>query len=148
MKRCLFAWLIFGCLLAGSCTIFSGNQLNDQHAVPVALQGKFKDDYGSNYSITGKEWIQDGKIKYHLLEYNRKENYFIAQNDIANPFGAGRYTRIDIMYFENMEPWTWGYCLTVFDAPSAREAARSQSADRANPRKGCNGFPFSRMKRD
>lgn len=114
--------------------------------IPSVFIGNFTDDYGSNYTITSKEWVQDKRVKYHLLQYNNTENFLIAKNDEANPSDGGLYTRIDIMYFENMEPWHWGYCLTVFKASTVQEAINTASADRANPRKGCNRYPFSRMK--
>ena len=116
--------------------------------MPSALLGSFKDDYGIAYTITSKVWVQSKRIKYHLLQYNKEEEFFIAKNDDANPSDGGLYTRIDIMYFENMEPWQWGYCLTAYKASTMQEAMNTATADRANPRKGCNGYPFSRMKRE
>lgn len=113
--------------------------------IPVTIIGSFKDDYGSTYQINNKEWIQDVKIKYHLLQYSKEGNYFIAQNDKDNRTAPGLYTRIDIMYFEKMEPWKWGYCLTAYKAATIEDAIKTAAADRSNPRKGCNGFPFSRM---
>jgi hypothetical protein len=116
--------------------------------IPSSLLGNFIDDYGSSYTITDKLWMHGKKAKYHLLQYNKKENYFIAKNDTANPSDAGLYTRIDIMYFKNMEPWYWGYCLTAYKAATIEEAINTAAADRVNPRKGCNGYPFSRMKKE
>jgi hypothetical protein len=46
-----------------------------------------------------------------------------------------------------MAPFLWGFCLTTYDAKTIEEAQTKAKADRANPRKGCNGYPFSRMKR-
>jgi len=79
--------------------------------------------------------------------YNSAGQYFIAKNDDANPSDRGLFTRIDIMYFEDMEPWRWGFCLTAYKAASIQEAVDTVPADRSNPLKGCNGFPFTRMKR-
>lgn len=138
-------------LFSLSLTVFGCNtaQRNQQTVkqVPEGLMGSFVDDYGSAYIITNKAWIQGSKIKYHLLRYNKEGNYFIAQNDANNPSDGGLYSRIDIMYFENMEPWHWGYCLTAYKAASIEEAINTAATDRINPRKGCNGYPFSRMKR-
>jgi hypothetical protein len=116
--------------------------------IPSSLVGNFTDDYGSNYTITDKVWMHGKKAKYHLLQYNKAENYFIAKNDDANPTDAGLYTRIDIMYFENMAPWQWGFCFTAYKVATIQEAINTVAADRINPRKGCNGYPFSRMKRE
>ena len=100
------------------------------------------------YTITNKEWKHGKSIKYHLIQYNKEGNFFIARNDEANPSDQGLYTRIDIVYFSNMHPWRWGYCLTAYKATTMQEAIHAVSADRANPKKGCNGNPFSRMKRE
>lgn len=80
--------------------------------------------------------------------YNKQGNYLIAKNDAANPSDGNLFTRIDIMYFENMQPWQWGYCLTAYKAASIQDAINTAAADRANPMKGCNGYPFSRMKHE
>lgn len=115
--------------------------------IPYALLGNFADDYGGSYTITTNVWMHGTKATYHLLLYNKAGNYFIAKNDAANPSDAGLYTRIDIMYFKDMEPWQWGYCYTAYKASTEQEAINTVAADRANPLKGCNGYPFSRMKK-
>ncbi|HTD94098.1 MAG TPA: hypothetical protein VK644_09810 [Chitinophagaceae bacterium] len=46
-----------------------------------------------------------------------------------------------------MAPFEWGFCLTVYNAKSDSLATQATPADRNHPRKGCNGYPFSRMKR-
>lgn len=137
-------WLcLSGCHTAGK--LQHGNTLKN---IPAALLGSFKDDYGSVYTISSKEWQHGKSTKYHLLLYNKEQNYLIAQNDTANPSDGGLYTRIDIMYFENIEPWHWGYCLTAYKAATMDEAVNTAAADRVNLRNGCNGYPFSRMKRE
>ncbi len=109
--------------------------------------GSFTDDYKIRYTITKSTFVQHPGVTYRLLLYNEKEQYFIARNDTANISDGGLYTRIDIMRFTNMEPWEWGFCLTAYKANSMEEAINTAPADRANPLKGCGGYPFSRMKR-
>ena len=145
MKQTIFIAL-FWVFLSSCHTTAKTNQLTLKQ-IPSALLGHFTDDYGSSYAITGKIWMHGTKAKYHLLKYNKAENYFIAKNDEANPSDAGLYSRVDIMFFKNMEPWYWGYCLTAYKANTIQEAINTAPADRTNPRKGCNGYPFSRMKR-
>ena len=142
--RLLWIFLGLGMVACNPGSKIQGNKLKD---IPEALLGSFKDDYGSSYTITGKQWTQDKKITYHLLLYNKQENYFIARNDSGNPGDSSLFTRIDIIFFEKMEPWRWGYCLTAFKAPTMQDAIKTPSADKTNPRMGCNGFPFSRMKK-
>lgn len=109
--------------------------------------GNFTDDYGIKYTINDTLWTQLPRTRFHIIKWNKKEQYLIARNDAKNPGEGGLYTRIDLMPFDNMQPWLWGYCLTVYDAQTDKAAEAIATADRKNPRKGCNGYPFSRMKR-
>ena len=115
-------------------------------SIPYIL-GNFEDDYGIRYNITDSLWTQQPGIKYHILEWNKKDQWIIAKNDNKNPSEAGLYTRIDYMQFENMQPYLWGFCYIVYNAKTDSAALHAVTADRSNPRKGCNGFPFSRMKK-
>ncbi len=145
MNKYLIIALLF--LTTAACRSTQTNSVKKLNTVPADLLGNFTDDYDIKYTITNKLWIQHPNIKYHLLEYDVKGQYYIAKNDDQNPSEAGLYTRIDIMHFKNMEPYLWGFCLTRYNATTAAEAISAASADRNNPRKGCGGFPFSRMKR-
>lgn len=121
--------------------------LQAQTKAPEMLKGSFMDDYKITYTINDTLWIQKPNAKYHIIKWNEKEQYLIARNDMKNPADGGLYTRIDYMTFENMNPFLWGFCLSAYNAKTETEAEAVKIADRANPRKGCNGFPFSRMKR-
>jgi hypothetical protein len=116
-------------------------------SIPAHVLGNFMDDYGIRYTVTNTLWIQHTGINYHIIKWNTAAQYIIARNDNANPSEAGLYTRIDYMSFQNMEPFRWGFCLTVYNAATETEAESKAQADRQNPKKGCGGYPFSRMKR-
>ncbi len=116
-------------------------------SIPSFLLGDFIDDYGIRYSVTDSVWTQHPSTRYHILKWNPKEKFLIARNDNSNKTEPGLYTRIDYTLFENMEPYKWGFCLSVYNAKSDSLAEITYKADKQNPRKGCNGFPFSRMKR-
>ncbi len=116
-------------------------------SIPAHVLGNFMDDYGIRYTVTDTLWTQHSGINYHIIKWNIKEQYLIARNDKNNPSEAGLYTRIDYMSFEKMEPFLWGFCLTVYNAATDTEAETKIQADRQNPKKGCAGYPFSRMKR-
>ena len=109
--------------------------------------GTFTDDYGIKYEIKNDLWIQQPDVKYHIVEWNEKEKYILAKNDKANPSEKNLFTRIDLTNFENMGDFKWGFCLTKYNAVSLDEAKNCAAANKANPKTGCNGFPFSRMKR-
>lgn len=123
-------------------------QLNASAELYKMVLGNFTDDYGIRYSISDTLWQQLPRTKFHILRWNLAQQYLIAKNDANNPGDRGLYTRIDLMRFDGMAPWKWGYCLTAYNAGSDKEAEAKAIADRSNPRKGCNGFPFSRMKVD
>jgi hypothetical protein len=113
-----------------------------------AFWGNFSDDYGSKYTISKKNWRHHGNGNYHILKWNYKKQYILLKNDENNLSAAGKYTRIDYMEFKEMENWTWGYCYTIYNAENKRIALKKAKADRQNPKKGCNGYPFSRMKKE
>jgi hypothetical protein len=113
----------------------------------VLIKGDFEDDYGIRYTINDSQWIQYPRVIYHIVKWDKEAGYIIAKNDAANPGYAGLYTRIDYMRFTDMEPWQWGFCLTNYNAADSKAAEASIAADRLHPKKGCGGFPFSRMKR-
>lgn len=150
MQRNLFFYLSL--LLLAACkspaSLSTGATSYTPVTVPKDVKGDFKDDYGISYTINDSVWIQLPNIKYHLIKYDTAGKYFIAKNDAANPGEAGLYSRIDIMHFTNMEPYLWGFCLTAYDAKTFAAADSVKTSDRTNPRKGCGGFPFSRMQRD
>ena len=116
-------------------------------APPALIVGEFTDDYGSRYSITQALWTQQPRSRYRIVQWHADQQYAIAQNDSGNPSEKGRWTRIDWMQFTGMAPYEWGFCYSAFNAETAAIAESTHVANRAAPRTGCNGFPFSRMKR-
>lgn len=129
-----------------SFTFFALAQKSKIKAPEFAL-GNFTDDYKITYSISDTLWVQNGYAKYHIIKWNQEQQYLVAKNDAANKSDANKYTRIDYMTFTGMEPYNWGFCLTVYDAESDEIAEKTAYVDRQNPKKGCNGYPFSRMKK-
>ncbi|MBX9929085.1 MAG: hypothetical protein K2X99_09250 [Gemmatimonadaceae bacterium] len=105
------------------------------------------DDYENSFTVTSERFEQHPRARYHIVEWNVTESFFIAQNDSTNPTDGGKWTRVDWMPFTGMEPYRWGFCLTAYRSPTREGARATPSADRTRPRTGCNGYPFSRMKR-
>jgi hypothetical protein len=116
--------------------------------LPGWMEGKFTDDYGIRYTVSDTLFHQHPSARYHILEWNASSQYLLVKNDESNPTEKGLYSRIDYMQFKGMEPYTWGFCLTVYNAPDTATARKAAAANRDEPRKGCGGFPFSRMKRE
>lgn len=115
--------------------------------LPAWMKGDFIDDYSIRYTMTDTLFTLHTSAIYHIIEWNEKQQYILAKNGANNPTEKGQYTRIDYMQFTGMEPYNWGFCLTVYNAPDAVTARNATPANRTEPKKGCNGFPFSRMKR-
>ncbi len=113
---------------------------------PTMLLGTFEDDYGVSYTIKNSILYQHTANTYHIKYWNHEEQYLIAQNDTDNASGRKSWTRIDWIELPDMAPYTWAYCLSAYNAKTAREAEEVEIANRNEPRTGCNGFPFSRMK--
>jgi len=111
------------------------------------LKGTFEDDYGIRYTINDTFWIQHPGAKYHIVNCDTIKQYLLVQNDEANKTDGGLFTRIDYMNFTAMEPFRWGFCLTIYNAATLEKAKATTIADRENPKIGCSGFPFSRMKK-
>jgi len=126
--------------------VFVPGTNKNSSSIPQFLKGKFIDDYGIQYTISDSLWFQQPNAKYHIIRCNEKEGYLIVRNGANNKSNPGMYSRIDYMTFEGMDPWKWGFCLSVYDAKTDSSAEKGYKADKLNPRKGCNGFPFSRMK--
>jgi hypothetical protein len=110
------------------------------------MKGTFTDDYGIKYTIDDTLFWQQPSARYHIINWNKEMQYLLVKNDDNNPSEKGLYSRIDYMQFKDMEPFTWGFCLTVYDAKDTSVAMKVPSANRDIPKKGCNGYPFSRMK--
>ena len=114
--------------------------------VPDLLRGSFVDDYQVPHVINDTMWSLGSRDRYHIVASNDSARYLIARNDAGNTSDAGKWTRIDWMVLP-MPPYEWAFCLIEYKAETRAEALANVRADREHPRTGCNGFPFSRMRR-
>lgn len=108
---------------------------------PTMLLGDFVDDYGIGHRITDDEWLQRPDARYRVVAWHAGAEYLIARND------AGKWTRIDWVTLPGMPSYAWAFCLSAWDAATQAEAERADIARRDTPKTGCNGYPFSRMRR-
>lgn len=127
---------------AGGCA-----SLAARRAPPPSLLGAFDDDYGGRHTVSRTEWRQGTKARYAIVEWAPTERYLIARNTDDHPTAPGKWTRIDWVTLDGMAPWTWAFCFSAYDAPSRDSAAATRVAKPETPRTGCNGFPYSRLKR-
>jgi hypothetical protein len=114
---------------------------------PALLRGEFRDDYRGRFSISDSVWFQRPRNRFRIIAWFPDDKYLLAQNAPDDPTAPGLFTRIDWMTFDDMAPYAWGFCLTAYRAPSREAAQRVPAADRSTPRTGCNGYPFTRMRR-
>jgi len=121
---------------------------SDAPAIPLALMGAFVDDYGIRYVVSEESWRQGEYASHEIVEWNVQERFLIARNDAENRTEASLWTRIDWVLLASGTDFEWAFCYAVYDAESAAAARAGASSDRDHPRSGCNGFPFSRMRRD
>lgn len=114
---------------------------------PLFLLGNFEDDYGARFTISAADFFQRSRNHYRIVRWDVANQFFIAQNDSANASNPNKWTRIDWLKLEGMPPYEWAFCFTAYKAATRLEAEATAAAQREAPRTGCNGFPFSRMKR-
>lgn len=113
---------------------------------PAAIVGQWDDDYGGRHTVSATEWMQ-GRARYRIVRWDTTRHFLVAQNDTANRADGGKWTRIDWVMLPGMTPWEWAFCFSAYDAPTRAAAETTSVARPATPRTGCNGFPFSRLKR-
>ena len=114
---------------------------------PSMLLGDFVDDYGIGHRIDANEWLQRPDTRYRVVAWHPEAQYLIARNDAGNRSDAGKWTRIDWVTLPGMPPYAWAFCMSAWDAATQADAERADIARRGTPKTGCNGYPFSRMRR-
>ena len=115
--------------------------------IPSWMLGEFVDDYDIRYVIQEDQWLQGTRSLYHIEEWNVAERYLLARNSVENPGEPGLWTRIDWVVLEPWQDFEWAFCYAVYDAESMAAARAGPASNRGTPREGCNGFPFSRIRR-
>lgn len=133
-----------------AATFFGGcatTNLSPTSGAPEFIIGQFEDDYGIRYAIDKRDWVQLPHATYHVVEWNPSAQFLIARNDSDNPTEPNLFTRIDWIELAASSEFPWAYCYSVYAAQSASDAKQQATIDRNTPLTGCNGYPFSRMKR-
>ena len=119
----------------------------DEQAAPGLLIGEFVDDYGIRYTIDAERWVQHPNANYLFRAWHSDDQFVVAKNDSANPSDGGLWTRIDWVLLEGSDDYEWAFCYAAYQATTPEDAVSAPATERATPRTGCNGFPFSRMMR-
>lgn len=109
---------------------------------PAVLLGRFVDDYDEVRSISTTDWAPAEGRPLTIERWVPDQRFLIAHSGDDGP-----WTRIDWVMLDD-PTWRWGFCLTAWGQASADAAEEGgDSVARAeNPRVGCNGSPFTRMR--
>ncbi len=146
--RCALAHrVLLATLLLVGCAAPRASRPVAADGARALLIGEFTDDYSGRFSVSDTLWFQRPRNRFRIVEWHESERFLIAQNAADDPTAPKLWTRIDWTTFDNMAPYAWGFCLTVYRAPTRQAARAAPSANRSAPGTGCNGFPFTRMQR-
>ena len=139
--------LLLAVLCVSGCSHLLARPDDSQSHAPAALIGNFDDDYGAHFSLSDSVFFQRPRNRFHIVRWDKQQQFFVARNDSLNGSDANRWTRVDWVMLDAMAPYSWGFCLSVYNATTRAIAESTTVAHRDTPRTGCNGFPFTRMKR-
>ena len=111
---------------------------------PIAIAGQYTDIYGTTHSIDDALWQQQyagyPPSIFAIIDYNNAEQHVIAQNDAANSYFPGLWSRLDWVEHEGH----LYYCQTAYSAASESEAVDTPRGDDSDPAAGgCGGFPWT-----
>lgn len=133
-------------LMAATATSALGQ--DSEGGIPPWLLGDFADDYGIRYTIRTDAWIQRPDASYRIERWDVDARHLIARDPAGAADGGDLWLRVDWVRLGTGAEFTWAFCYAVYDAASLVEARDGPSSNRATPREGCNGYPFSRMRRE
>jgi len=114
-------------------------------ATPAAsaptIVGAYTDGYGATQHIAATTWTIVTSV-FHLSQVDNAQSFAIAQNDCANAYFPGAWSRFDWTYDAAQSLW---YCQTAYDAASAELALQTPAADAQNLDTGCGGFAWAKL---
>ena len=119
----------------------SGDETETETGGELGLEivGSYTDEYGDTHEITEDTWT-NAAGSFAIAEYKNEADWLVAQNDEANEFNPGLWSRFD---------WAWDgdtlyYCQSVYDAETIDDAVEG-SADATDLMTGCGGFAWTNM---
>jgi len=137
-------WLTTLGLLALALLVGCGGDDSD-NGDTLAIIGTYNDGF-SDHAVAETTWTMssDGMADsvFHIASYSNTEQFLVAENDAANEYNPGLWSRFD-----------WAYvgadlylCQPAYDAASQAAAAAASGADRLDiTGTGCGGFPWSKL---
>lgn len=127
---------------AGGCGGFPWTQMPQGS---IEVMGVYQDAFGSSHAITQTLWDQSSAaftFLFHIIEADNSPGYLLAENDAANSFNPGLFSRFYwTPYLDNLY-----YCQDVFDAASPDDARAATPPDATDPTTGgCGGFAWTNL---
>jgi hypothetical protein len=110
------------------------------------IVGSYEDAWGTKHEVTAETWSQsmEGSTPslFQFLELSNEEQYVLAQNDAANKYNPGEFSRFD--WFEGGDGKLY-FCQVTYDADSLDAAREIDAPDHDDLEAGCGGFPWSAL---
>ncbi len=110
----------------------------------LAIAGSYDDAFGTHHEIDETTWVQTfgayDPYVFAIRAYDNAERVVIAQNDEANDYSGGLWSR-----FDWVESGGHLYiCQSAYGAATEAEAEATPRADDADPANaGCGGFSWT-----
>jgi hypothetical protein len=131
--------------VAALLTFASGCEPNEEDAGDegtddtLDIAGEYTDEFADTHTIDETTWTNSAGV-FHVEQWDDEAMFLVAQNDDANQFSPGLWSRFD---------WTWSgdelyYCQSVFDGADL-DAALGGSANRDELMTGCGGFAWTNL---
>lgn len=127
--------LVLGCVLASA-----GCETSDGPDGTLEIVGDYVDQWGNAVEITSQSITLAGMGRYNVAEFDNNANWVVAENDAANEYFPGMWSRFD---------WTEHggdlYLCQIAYADESLEAAKDTEApDATDPASaGCGGFGWT-----
>ncbi|HOU53129.1 MAG TPA: LIC_13355 family lipoprotein [Myxococcota bacterium] len=129
----------------GGCGGFPWTRLVPDDRERLEIAGTWQDPWGGTHRISESRWEMVGMGSFEVLEFHNDGRWIVAQNDPANQWNPGLFSRFDWTFLDQN---LW-YCQTAFAAASREEAAATPAADSTDPATGgCGGFPWTLLTPD
>jgi hypothetical protein len=113
---------------------------DDTDVEELEIRGTWDDSWGGSHTIDETTWVSGSSV-FHVTSYDNEADVLIAENDAANEWNGGLWSRYD---------WTWSgtqlyYCQTAYGAASEAEAEGTPRADDTDLAAGCGGFGWTEL---
>lgn len=112
--------------------------------IALEIRGLWVDEWGTTHAISEVGWEMSadwGASNYAVTQYNNGVRNVIAQNDAANTYNPGLWSRFDWAY----DGRDYYYCQSTYDAATEADALAAVGADPGNIATGCGGFSWTKL---